>query len=195
MLPTTPPALPSATGTVPPLTVVKLKPRRELPPKLDTEVEISEPPEALIKEFTQGSSVQEDQADLTMADAQFDRGLSLMKTGNSEGGVAQMQQFIADWPRHPKADNALYFSGLALLAQKDFERATEHFDRVIRQYPAGDAVLDSMLKLAECRFKLNQPLEARSTWEKIINTYPGTSAATQAQARLHSSFQAPVGSP
>jgi tol-pal system protein YbgF len=120
----------------------------------------------------------------------------MMKTGNSETGVAQMQQFVNDWPRHPKADNALYFSGMAFMAEKDFEHATQQFDRVISQYPAGDAVLDSMLKLAECRLKLNRLREARATWEKIVSGFPGTAAATQAQARLtSSSSQTPVGSP
>ena len=52
---------------------------------------------------------------------------------------------------------------------------------------ALDIVQDSMLKLAECRLKLKGPREARATWEKIISGYPGTTAATQAQARLHSS--------
>jgi TolA-binding protein len=56
----------------------------------------------------------------------------------------------------------------------------------VAQYPAGDAVLDSMLKLADCRVKLNRPAEARATWQKIVNSYPGTSAAAQAQARLTS---------
>ena len=184
-----------AADALPPLTVVKLKPRKEAAPKLDTAVDISEPPEALTQAFKNEAAAQPDEADLAMADAQFERGLSMMKTGNSEAGIAQMQQFVTDWPRHPRADNALYFSGMAFLSLKDFEHATEQFERVISQYPAGDAVLDSMLKLADCRLKLKGAREARATWEKIVTGYPGTAAASQAQARLSSSSQIPVGSP
>ena len=183
----------SSSGALPPLTVVKLKPRKEAAPKLETNVEISEPPETITQEIKDGTPP--DDADLAMAEAQFDRGLEMMKTGNSEAGVAQMQQFVNDWPRHPKADNAIYFSGMAFLAAKDFEHALQSFERVIAQYPAGDAVLDSMLKLADCRMKLKGPREARATWEKIVATYPGTAAASQAQARLLSSSQTPVASP
>ncbi len=178
-----------SSDVLPQLTVVKLKPRKEAAPKLETNVEIAEPPEAITQEFKDGAAP--DDADLSMAQAQFDRGLEMMKTGNSEAGVAQMQQFVNDWPRHPKADNAIYFSGLAFLAAKDFEHALQSFERVINQYPAGDAVIDSMLKLADCRMKLKGPREARATWEKIVATYPGTAAATQAQARLLSSSQNP----
>lgn len=187
--------VPTSSDALPPLTVVKLKPRKEAAPPINTAVEIAEPPETLTQEFKNETATQPDEADQAMADAQFERGLSMMKTGSSESGVAQMQQFVNDWPRHPKADNALYFSGMAFLAEKDFEHATELFERVINQYPAGDAVLDSMLKLAECRIKLNRPREARATWEKIVTGFPGTAAATQAQARLLSSSQTPVGSP
>ncbi len=191
-------ARPASTSAdaLPPLAVVKLKPKKEAAPKIDTAVEVSEPAEALSQEFqNEGAAVATLEAEGSAAEAQFERGLSLMKTGNSEAGVAQMVQFVSDWPRHPKADNALYFSGTAYMNERDFPHATEFFERVVAQYPAGDAVLDSMLKLADCRVRLNHPREARATWEKIVSAFPGTPAATQAQARLISSTQAPVGSP
>ena len=182
----------SSADALPPLTVVKLKPKKEAAPKIETVVEVSEPPETIISQDWKDKSEKEeakepDDADLSMAEAQFERGLEMMKTGNSVAGVAQMQQFVTDWPRHPKADNALYLAGTSFFAEKDFEHATPLFERVVTQYPAGDALLDSMLKLAECRLKLNRPREARATWEKIVSGFPGTNAATQAQARLHAS--------
>ncbi len=182
----------AAPDALPPLTVIKMKPRKEAAPRLDTAVEIAEPPETLTQEFKTDAP---DEADATLAEGQFDRGLNMMKTGNSEAGIAQMQQFVTDWPRHPKADNALYLSGMAFLAAKEFDHASAQFERVINSYPAGDALLDSMLKLADCRLKLKGPREARALWEKIISGFPGTSAATQAQARLTSSSQTPAGSP
>ncbi|MGV3619197.1 MAG: tetratricopeptide repeat protein [Archangium sp.] len=196
----------SSADALPPLAVVKLKPKREAPPKLDTSVAVNEPEEAVElytdqnNPLTKASSpsqpnAEPDEADLAMADAQFERGLEMMKTGNGESGVAQMQQFVSDWPRHPKADNALYFAGLALAAEKDFEKASGLFERVLAQYPAGDAVLDSMLKLADCRQRLNKTREARATWEKIVTNYPGTAAATQAQARLSSASASTVATP
>ncbi len=184
-----------SSGALPPLAVVKLKPRREAPPKIDTSVEVAEPPETFtnLKEAQQNS--EPDEADLAMAEAQFDRGVEMLKTGNLDGGVAQLQQFVSDWPKHPKADNALYFAGLALHSSKEFEKAVGFFERVVSSYPAGDAVLDSMLKLADCRARLNKPKEARATWERIVSNYPGTTAATQAQQRLAQVNSPSTGSP
>jgi tol-pal system protein YbgF len=149
-------------------------------------VEVSEPPSFLSSAARTDVGEQPDQADLLIAEAQFERGLDMMKTGNPDGGEAQMQQFVRDWPRHPKADNALYLAGASALAQGNPERAVAHFEEVISHYPAGDAVLEAMLRLGECRLKLNHPREARATWEKIVSTYPGTGAAVQAQALLFS---------
>lgn len=177
----------SSADALPPLAVVKLKPKKDAAPRIDTAVEVSEPPETYAQELTQAPQPPPDEADLSMAEAQFERGLSMMKTGNSEAGVAQMAQFVTDWPRHPKADNALYFMGVAYLTDNDLPHATEYFERVVTQYPAGDAVVDSMLKLGDCRLRLKNPREARATWERIVTTFPGTAAAQQAQARLTSS--------
>lgn len=194
MAPSAPAPAPKSTGSdkqlssndaMPPLAVVKLKPRRDPAPKIDTSVEIEEPSESVLAEVAPADVP--DNADQLIADAQFERGMQALKTGNSELGIAQMKQFTTDWPRHPRADNALYLSGLAMMADKDYGKASESFERVVVQYPAGDAVLDSLLKLAECNLKLNHPREARATWEQIVSHYPGTAAATTAQARLASS--------
>lgn len=172
----------SSLDALPPLAVVKLKPRREAAPKLDTSVEVTEPSEAVLSEPPAAEA--EDASAQLQADAEFESALSLMKTGSGAAGAAQMRQFVADWPRHPRADNALYFAGLAEMGDENWPAATLAFEQVLAQYPAGDAVLDSMLKLAECEVRSNQPKRARATWQRIVASYPGTPAAVQAQARL-----------
>lgn len=190
------PATP-ATSTLPPLTVVKLKPRHEPAPKINTNVDVQEPADDTVAElqFSDSSgtvtpaaapSRGDEELEERVADTQYDHGLDALKTGNLKGGVAQLQQFAADWPRHPHADNALYFAALAMMSDQDFAGASKLLDLVITRYPAGDSVLDSMLRLAECRLKLNHPQEAKATWERIVAAFPGTTAATQAQARLAS---------
>lgn len=189
----------SSLDALPPLTVVKLKPRREAAPRLDTGVAVVEPPQGVVDELTPPADAAKDaamdDADVAMAEAQFDRALDSLKTGNAEGGVKAMQAFVGEWPRHPRADNALYFAGVGLMSLEDFEGAASSFQRVTAEYPAGDAVVESMLKLADCRVRLKQPREAKSTWERIVHTYPGTAAATQAQARLSSHSAASAATP
>ncbi len=175
------------TDALPPLTVVKLKPQRQAPPKLSTQVEVAEPASGLVDEL---KTEKPDETDLAIAEAQYLKGVDAIKTGNAEGGCAQLLQFVSDWPRHPHADNALHYVGLALLAQQDFSGAAQQFERVTTSYPAGDAVIEAMLKLAECRLRLKQPAQAKATLERVISNFPGTPAASQAQATLVTLSQA-----
>lgn len=183
--PAPPPATAVATAAVPPLTVVKLKPRSQAPPAVSTRVDVQEPPEGLAGAL-KGASAEEgaDEVDLAMAEAAYERGLSALKTGNVDGGMQQLRRFAEGWPRHPRADNALYFVALALQSRRELEEAAGLLERVALEYPAGDVAVDALLKLGECRLRLNQPQAAKATWEKIVFTFPGTAAATLAQTRL-----------
>lgn len=173
-----------APESMPSLTVVKLKPRTQAAPKIATGVAVVEPaPEVLdgIKD-----PVDDTQLDQDVGDALFDQGVAALKTGNVAGGILELQKFAAQSPRHPRADNAIYFSGLGLMGLGDFDGAARAFDDVVARYPAGDAVLESLLKLGECRVRLNRTADAKLVYQKIVSSYPGTTAATAARARLTS---------
>jgi tol-pal system protein YbgF len=164
--------------------------KMEAAARLDTEVEVLEPsPEVVaamkkIEAESRGEPSEPEEIDAEQGEAIFEKGLQALKTGNVSGGVDQLQKFAAAAPKHSKADNALYFSGVGLMGLSSYEDAARTFEEVASRYPAGDAVQDSMLKLAECRLKLNSPKEARAVYQKIVSRFPGTAAATQAQGRL-----------
>lgn len=179
----------AASTELPSLTVVKLKPRQDPVPSLNTQVPVNEPEPERVEELLQATAPrrerdEEEQLDPAVGDAIFESGVSALKTGNVSGGVEKLQRFAVENPKHPKADNALYLSGLGLIGLGQLEDAATAFEQVITRHPAGDAVSDAMLKLAECRVRLNQRDGARELFETIVATYPGTSAAAQARQRL-----------
>jgi TolA-binding protein len=178
---------PSTTSEVPDLTVVKLKPKTEPAPRLDLTVPVMEPAQELVEALadppaTGGSGG--GRADPEALDAQFNAGLEALRTGNVEGGTQRLVVFARENPRHPKADNALYFAGLGRIGLDEHAAAAQLFEQLVDTYPAGDAVVEAMLKLAECRVRLNRSREARTLYGEIISRYPGTTAASQAEARL-----------
>lgn len=179
---------------LPSLTVVKLKPRKESPPKLPTAIEVVEPAPEVITNESAIAIANADEADAsenTAVEQIYLQGLDAMKTGNSEGGIATLRQFARDWPKHPRADNALFYAAVALMAAREYQQAEALLEQTLKNYPAGDATLESMVKLAECKSRLNRPADARATWEKIVATYPGTQAALVAQSRLAASSAPP----
>ncbi len=181
---------PESKVEVPDLTVVKLKPKNEPAPSLPTRVDVVEPDEDQAEMFVSASPESSEPASAPVntaaLDAEYEQAMSALRTGNVELGVARLQAFAEQNPRHSRADNALYFSGLGQMGLKDFTAAALVFERLIETYPAGDAVLDGMLRLAECRVKLNQPDDARALYTRVITQFPGTAAATQAEQRLAS---------
>ncbi len=188
-----PPVAPA--NEVPELTVVKLRPKVDPAPKLDTRTQVVEPSAEMIEAIAQASAAaraarddgdddDKEAAPAEMVDAQFDAGLAALRTGNIEGGAVRLRAFADENRKHPKADNALYFAGLGLMGLKDFEPAAQIFEQLLFRYPAGDAVVDGMLKLAECRLRLNQPQDAKALLTKVVLNFPGTAAASLAEARL-----------
>ncbi|HEX5752152.1 MAG TPA: tetratricopeptide repeat protein [Archangium sp.] len=194
------PAAPASSGySTPELAVVKLKPRNEPAPPLPTRVAVVEPAPDDMEMFISPSPEEdaapamaavsdpkEDEAATAVLDAEFEQAVAALRTGNVEGGVTRLRAFAEQNPRHPRADNALYFSGLGQMGLKDHAAAAQSFERLIASYPAGDAVLDGMLRLAECRLRLNQKDDARALYTRILTQFPGTAAATQAEQRLAS---------
>jgi tol-pal system protein YbgF len=124
--------------------------------------------------------------DPDVLEVEFEQAVAALRTGNVEGGVARLQRFADENPRHPRADNALYFRGLGLLGLQDYPAAADAFEALLKRYPAGDAVQDGMLRLAECRVRLKQAPEARELYTRLLTQYPGTAAASQAEQRLAS---------
>ncbi|WP_370039924.1 tetratricopeptide repeat protein [Corallococcus sp. AB045] len=184
------------------LTVVRLKPKKEPAPRINTAVAVMEPDTDQMEMFispVEGSSgtgsvgsmgsttaarMEPPEKDPDILDAEYERAVAMLRTGNVEGGVETLTRFAAENPRHPRADNALYFSGLGQMGLKDAAGAAKTFEKLIKNYPAGDAVQDGMLRLAECRVRLNQAVDARALYTRVVTQFPGTAAATQAEQRL-----------
>ncbi|MBN8467131.1 tetratricopeptide repeat protein [Corallococcus exiguus] len=187
------------------LTVVRLKPKKEPAPRINTAVAVMEPDADQMEMFispVEGSSgtgsvslggsmasttttrMEPPEKDPDILDAEYERAVAMLRTGNVEGGVETLTRFAAENPRHPRADNALYFSGLGQMGLKDAAGAAKTFEKLIKNYPAGDAVQDGMLRLAECRVRLNQAVDARALYTRVVTQFPGTAAATQAEQRL-----------
>ncbi|RKH58127.1 hypothetical protein D7V93_17310 [Corallococcus llansteffanensis] len=179
------------------LAVVRLKPKKEPAPRIATAVPVVEPDPDQMEMFispAEGSSggapasqTRSDgvpDKDPAILEAEYEHAVSLLRTGNVEGGVDQLTRFAEANPRHPRADNALYFTGLGQMGLQDPTSAAKTFERLIKTYPAGDAILDGMLRLAECRVRLNQAVDARALYTRVVTQFPGTAAATQAEQRL-----------
>jgi TolA-binding protein len=171
---------------IPTLTVVKLKPRPDRAPPLDVRTPVSEPDAELITALAHSSSASagEPPADAIQLDAEFSQASESLRTGNLAGGVERMKRFAEAHPRDARADDALYLAALGELGLDEPGRAAKLLEAILQRYPAGDVVQQAMLKLAECRLRMKQAPEARALLARVVTSFPGTPAASEAEARL-----------
>jgi len=170
--------------SLPELTVVKLKPKSQAAPPLDVHTPVQEPEVSVREELEAAPEPAVAAPPPGSVDQEYLAGLEALRTGNVAGGIDRLKRFAETYPRHPKADDALYYAALGELGRGDAPRAAKLLELVVQRYPAGDVVQDAMLKLGEVHVRLKQPAEARAAFAELVRTFPGTAAAAQAQARL-----------
>jgi tol-pal system protein YbgF len=172
-----------ASAAPPALTVVKLKPK-PAPPPLDVATAVQEPDPSMLQELDTKQQEAVQGAQSASADQEYQGALEALRTGNVSGAIDRLKRFADTYPRHNKADDALYYAALGELGRGEVARSAALLELVVQRYPAGDVVQDAMLKLGEVRIRLRQPAEARAAYAQLVQNFPGTAAAAQAQARL-----------
>ncbi len=106
-----------------------------------------------------------------------------MKAGRYEEAARGFQTYLAKYPRGPRADNATYWLGEAQFIQHQFEPALRSFQGVAA-FPESRRLADAMLKVGDCQAELKAFRNARTSYQRVISTYPESDAARQAQARI-----------
>jgi tol-pal system protein YbgF len=104
--------------------------------------------------------------------------------GRHPEAIQLFEEFLAAYPRHGLADNALYWIGECHFARKEYEAAAEQFQRVVEVYPQGNKVPDAFVKKGLALLALDRRDEAAEALRTVIEAYPKSDAATYARQRL-----------
>ncbi len=175
-----------AVPIVPPdLAVVRVEPparHREAaraprtPPPVPTSVPIAEPDAERLEAIGRsgGREISADAAD-ELARARKLSGLARAHA---------LEDFVARYPRHPSADNALVEAAGAYADADGADAACELARRAVDDYPAGDAMSDALERLAWCESRRGATAAERRLLERLVSDFPRTPAADRAGARL-----------
>ena len=104
--------------------------------------------------------------------------------GNYDLAVAGFQDLLSSHPDSEYSDNALYYSGVCYQQQERYEQAIPAFDQVINLYPKGDKTAAAYYKKAQVLLHLQKNTDAIDTLKVLIETFPDTQEAIQAQREL-----------
>jgi len=116
--------------------------------------------------------------------AGYSRAYDLLVRGQNESAVRSFDEFLVSFPDGPFSDNAWYWQGEAMYAQRVFGAALRNFGVVVNSFPKSTKVPDARLKIGFALYEQGRFGEARNILTGVQNDYPGRSAAVLARKRL-----------
>ncbi len=123
-------------------------------------------------------------ADIATEQRAYDAALDQFKSGSFGAAVTSFQAFVRTYPRSPLAPSAIYWTGNAQYALRDFRGAIATQRQLLAAYPDSQKVPDAMLNVASCQVELGDAAGARRTLEDLVAKYPVSEAAGKARQRL-----------
>lgn len=104
--------------------------------------------------------------------------------GQIEDSMRSFDSFLLQYPNGPYSDNAWYWQGEGMYAQRDFEAALRNFGVVINFFVNSPKVPDARLKIGFALYEQQQFEQARAILTAVQDDYPGRSASVLARKRL-----------
>lgn len=116
----------------------------------------------------------------------YQTALQKLRNGEYETAATALAAFPAEYPKSSYLPNAYYWQGEAEYVLNHFDKAAIAFQTVIDRFPVSNKVADATLKLGFSQQAQGNTDAAKATLTKVIQQYPGTSAAKLAQGKMDS---------
>lgn len=92
----------------------------------------------------------------------YQKGLRLHQNGSFRESRGVFKDFLESYPKSQWADNALYWVGEGLLAEREYKRALVAFQDMITKYKDSDKKCDAMARQVEAFRAIGKEKEAQS---------------------------------
>jgi len=114
----------------------------------------------------------------------YEAAMQKYRVGDYQNAIEAFQEIVVQFPGHPLAQNAQYWTGDSYYQLRAYRSAIDAQKKLIATYPNGPKTADAMLNMGSALVGLGDVAGARQTWERLIATYPGSRAAANAGERL-----------
>ncbi len=116
--------------------------------------------------------------------AAYDAALAAVRADQYADSAKRFNIFVQQYPDSPLAANAYYWMGESYYVTQNYQLALEAFKTVVTRFPASPKTPGALLKLGYSQDGLKQRDAAQATLRDVIQKYPNTDEAGQAQSRL-----------
>jgi outer membrane protein assembly factor BamD len=88
-------------------------------------------------------------------DQHFERANSLLQDRKWTEAITAFEQFVIQYPTHPRVQEARFGLGEAYFGKKEYVTAANEFSRLANDYPAGPFADDARFKVCESYYELS----------------------------------------
>ena len=114
----------------------------------------------------------------------FDAALAVFRKGDFAVAESLFSDFLIRYTNSGFRPSALYWTGSAQYATKDYKSALTNFRLLVQQSPDHQRAPEALLALANCLLELKDAKGGKKTLEELLSTYPSSEAASAAKDRL-----------
>lgn len=114
----------------------------------------------------------------------YNTALTQYRAGRYPRAAKGFKAFVARYPKHAYADNAMYWLGECQYALASFRQALKTFRLCVEKHPNGNKAPAALLKMGFSYLKLNEKHNARTVLAQVVEIFPRTGVARLASATL-----------
>jgi Uncharacterized protein conserved in bacteria len=114
-------------------------------------------------------------------DARYQLGIVYFKQGNYAAAANRMEEFLAAAPEHGSKDQALFYLATAWYNSKEFDKAIEVYNRIIKESKTPELLWQSMYQRAWCYYQHGNEKEAVLAFQDCLNRFPNASISADIQ--------------
>jgi TolA-binding protein len=111
--------------------------------------------------------------------------LTDLKAGKYSQGVARMQDLQRKYPKSELSEPAEFFSGNGLFELGKYDQAILQFNDLTMRFPNGHFATPALLREAQAFVKINDPIDARLTLQKLLTEHPDAPEAPMAKSMMN----------
>jgi tol-pal system protein YbgF len=114
----------------------------------------------------------------------YDNSLASFRKDEIQQAMDGFHQFLKEYPKSDRADNAQFWIGECFMVQKEYDKAILAFDEVVKKYPKGNKVPIAMLRQAIAFSEIEDKRAYKLLLKTIVKKYPDSDEAKIAKAKL-----------
>ncbi len=118
-------------------------------------------------------------------DSLFENARRDQSSGNYTLALQEYKDVVAKFPNSLLAANAQFHIGEVCYFQQQYDDALAAFNTFLSTYPTADRQPDALYMKALTQQKLGRTVEARRTFQELIQKFPHHDLADQARAQLN----------